>query len=368
MMADNHVWKWLAESIAADVAIAVCQEPGSNELHCFSRDNTNPRPATFEIGEWLQPYADRVTLYEIPEIGWIPEAYKVSEVQKTRENGESKTKDSAGTDRRKPDGRAMGREEYLQAVEEIAAGCRRRGGKTVFSRIITGENPSLDIADAARKLFAAFPDTMRFCYNIPGKGCCMGATPETLLDVNLRSGVVATMALAGTRPASEASWDDKNLRENRFVSDFIANTFRSFGIAPAVSEPYTIGYGTRLQHLRCDISGTLTNAADFPLLLDALNPTPALCGYPREDAINDIREFETYSRGCYGGFVALNRPGERFRAYVNLRSCCINPRTPHQFRIYAGGGIVGDSEAQKEWDETCGKAEALMRLLSPDKL
>lgn len=254
-------------------------------------------------------------------------------------------------------------EEYCRRVTRIAERCRRRDGKTVYSRVLAGDNPDLDIAAAAEELFDRFPGTFRFLYYTPETGCWLGASPETLLDADTSRGTFSTAAFAGTRPINLASqpWDEKNLRENLFVADFFRERFTSLGLPYSISRPTTVDYGP-VQHLCRDISGTL--GAPVSRIIDAINPTPALCGTPSEEAIADISEFEPQPRLCYGGFVAV-ASGSRYRAFVNLRCARIAP--DGRFNIYAGGGITALSDPRAEFRETTAKASVLLSILESRK-
>lgn len=259
-------------------------------------------------------------------------------------------------------GSVSSRLKYLEAAEGIIASCRQRGGKTVFSRIIEGKNLNLSPLETLAHLSALFPTSLGFLFYTPETGCWIGATPETLLNFDYTTRRVETMAYAGTRPfAGNAPWDTKNLRENQFVADHIVDKFRAFGVEPDVSEPYSSSYGN-IQHLRRDISAILPESVDFTELLDALNPTPALCGTPTEAAIADINRYESAPRGCYGGFVALHLPGKFFRSWVCLRCAQLYP--DGSFEIHSGGGITSDSIPLSEFRETQAKAAPLLHLLN----
>lgn len=376
----DTVLRAAAKCLRSSIPFAVCHLPGEECLDFFCglethiTDPSKYNPAvnkTFEIGPWLAPWADRISL------GNRLTAESVANI-----NGSGKSSFPGGLSTSPavfhPD-REISKEEYIAAVSAITGRCHARNGKTVYSRVISGENPSLDIPAAARKLFNTFPDSFGFLYYTPMTGCWLGATPETLLDFDLDTRRVSTMAFAGTRPASagDTPWDDKNLLENQFVADYICDKFRLLGIDPEVSDPYTVRYGV-IQHLRRDISATLPVHIGYPELLDLLNPTPAICGVPRDNALTDIKDFEPHTRGCYGGFVGISRNCPQntaqevgatdqhngFKSFVNLRSARISLSPGHHFEILAGGGILSGSDPASEWAETEAKASRLLSILS----
>lgn len=304
----------------------------------------NQEDLFFEIGEWLAPYSRRITITNPLPITPTPT------VPLSNKNSHSV-----------PLSKDDDKEQYLKAAEAIIESCRAREGKTVFSRTIQGVNPALSPTAAASRLATIFPDALAFLFSTPQTGCWIGATPETLLNYDYRTRRVETMAYAGTRPfAGDAPWDTKNLRENQFVADHIVEKFRSFGIEPMVSAPYSSPYGA-LQHLRRDITAVLPDNVDYWQLLDAINPTPALCGTPTEAAIADINSHETTPRRCYGGFVAIHKPGDFFRSFVCLRCARIYP--DGRFEIHTGGGLTPDSIPISEYRETEAKAASILQTL-----
>lgn len=375
-----------AKCLWLGIPFAVCHLPGEEELDFFCGiDRLTPRPRifhygeskSFEIGPWLTPWNERIS------IGNHLTALQVA--SSVFPGDHIPTSLFTPHPRFKPD-RVISQQEYLAAVAAIASRCGERDGKTVYSRVIPGENPLLDIPEAARQLFNTFPDSFGFLYYTPMTGCWLGASPETLLDFDIDTRRVATMAFAGTRPASaeDTPWDNKNLRENQFVADYIRDKFRQLGIEPEVSDPYTVRYGV-IQHLRRDITATLPTHIDFPQLLDLLNPTPALCGTPLADAVADIKRYEQHTRGCYGGFVGIRQnyhtdtpweyPDEDipykcrgFKSYVNLRSARLSTAPDGRFEIIAGGGIIAPSDPATEWLETEAKASRLLSILTSPRL
>lgn len=157
------------------------------------------------------------------------------------------------------------------------------------------------------------------------------------------------------------------------MADYIRDKFRSLGIEPEISEPQTVRYGI-IQHLRRDITAVLPDGIDYSRLLDLINPTPALCGSPLEDALKDISDFELHTRDCYGGFIGIRRTtpaseayiekADSFRSFVNLRSARIFLQPYGYFEILAGGGLLHGSDPLSEWAETKSKASRLLSILS----
>jgi len=326
--------------------------PGSKSLSFLADDGIQQSNGScdeiFEIGPWLSPYSGRISIRgNLSAEGLI-----------SRDLPPLKSSDKFIPSE------TILEKEYISAVRQIIENCRLRNGKTVYSRVIAGCNPTLDIPMAAIQLFDIFPDTFGFLYHTPQTGCWLGATPETLLSYDSRSRIARTMAYAGTRQfAGDIPWDAKNIEENLFVADHIVSRFEDAGITADVSAPYSSPYGN-LQHLRRDITAKLPTDTDFSRLLDAINPTPALCGTPTDDAIADISRFERHDRRCYGGFIAIHHPNKSFHSFVNLRSARLSLDGSGRFEIIVGGGIISSSNPASEWAETEAKASRLLSILS----
>lgn len=336
------------------IDFAVCLMPGETVPHIFIPslpDQGKTRGTVFEIGPWLKPYAERITIDGETD---LKTAFPFLEMIPTTPDSDNAPNEGIPV-------RSTTRESYLADVSKVIDSCRHRGGKTVFSRVICGETQPNSWPKVFSALCESFPETFRFIFHSRLTGGWIGATPETLLDVDTTNGCFRTMAFAGTRAiaAHHAHWDEKNIRENRYVSDYLTEKINSLGMEANVGEPTTVAYGSNIEHLCRHITGSLPSGTEFQPLLDAINPTPALCGSPLADAVGDLSLHERHERGCYGGFVALH-DNRRFNSFVTLRCCAFNQS---RFAIYAGGGITPDSIPENEWDETEAKSLFFRRYL-----
>lgn len=266
--------------------------------------------------------------------------------------------------------------------------------KVVLSRLIA-EPARTHPVDIASEYFSRFPDTFRAMYFTQETGLWITATPELLLSdtaigPTTESGQRNTttpdslpeddlmpvsrfesMALAGTRSKSVTGqcgeeWDYKNTLEHDTVLDFITSTFRKNGLEPQVSEGRPVSFGD-IEHKMHRI--TATGRCNSLHLVDELSPTPALAGMPLRRAIPFIAKSERHNRDCYGGMVGTVA-GEELMAYVNIR-CAMMANEPdddgkRMVNIFAGGGIMGDSDYRAEWREAASKAMPLYRLVNPD--
>ncbi len=235
--------------------------------------------------------------------------------------------------------------------------------KVIASRIIL-KNDSIDIKRSFLNLERAYPQAFVFLFFSPETGGWIGASPELLLESN--NSELSTYALAGTRPAgTDAAWDEKNLKEQRIVCNYIVDVFKSNGLTPICSGIETKEAGN-VEHLLNKISASRQSTTDVDKLLINLSPTPALSGYPKEEAMKLISEIERQPRGFYGGFIGPYDNDEDFTFFVNLRSIRF---TDNGYYMQVGGGITALSNPDDEWMETENKSLSILRklILSGDK-
>ena len=268
----------------------------------------------------------------------------------------------AGSNERSSDksGRDAHMDLVMKAVEEIRCGSAK---KIVVSRKEEIPYTGPDPVSVFLRLASLYPKAYNYIWFHPQVGLWTGASPETLVEIEDRAFV--TMSLAGTRRMDEnknAAWGDKELHEQQMVTDLIRKELGS--MLEHVGEPFTEQAG-HLLHLRTDIRGKLQGESQISDLIGRLHPTAAICGLPREKALEFIRSNEGYSREYYTGFLGeVNYPAEESaHLFVNLRCMQLFPNE-NKVRIYVGGGITASSEAEKEWEETCAKSETMKRVFS----
>ncbi len=192
-------------------------------------------------------------------------------------------------------------------------------------------------------------------------GSWLIATPEPLFC--MRDDLCHTVALAGTMPYNNETapphWNKKNKEEQAIVAHFIRKELQPFANELIVSATHTLQSGN-IQHLCTNFTFRLRPEADQRTLIAQLHPTPAVCGMPRNEALQRILTIETEPRTYYAGFSGpFNLRGET-SLYVTLR--CMH-FTEEQSTLYAGGGIMPNSNEQEEWEETIRKMQTMLQLL-----
>lgn len=235
-----------------------------------------------------------------------------------------------------------------------------RLGKCVAARVIVREG-RIDLRETFLSLCNAYPEAFVFCFHTSVTGTWIGASPETLLIK--KGNTLTSMALAGTRPVGTGGeWDKKNIEEQQVVSGFISDTLIENGFMPQSGDTHTYAAGP-VEHIRTVFTAhdvvsdketclhkSLKTAFD-------LSPTPALAGYPRAGSMEAIAANEDFERGYYGGFCGPVTADGDFSFFVNLRSMRI---LPDRLCVYAGGGIMKDSDPAAEWEETERKAQTCL--------
>ena len=208
------------------------------------------------------------------------------------------------------------------------------------------------------RLFIALVDTEK-------SGCWLTATPEILLDghgTDWRTIALAgTMKLEGDQLDGEGetlTWSTKNIQEQRIVATYITECLELFTGDFREEGPRTVR-AANLVHLRSDFTFKLADNNKIGDLLQALHPTPAVCGLPKREAFKFIVKNEHTPRRYYSGFMGPVAQ-EDTHLYVSLRCMNIDGDVCH---LYAGGGLLKDSVEEQEWLETEAKMETMKKLL-----
>ena len=208
------------------------------------------------------------------------------------------------------------------------------------------------------RLFIALVET-------PQSGCWLTATPEILLDGNCQDwrtiALAGTMKLEGDQLNGEGetlTWSTKNIQEQRIVATYITECLEQFTSDFREEGPRTVR-AANLVHLRSDFTFKLADNEHIGDVLQALHPTPAVCGLPKREAFNFIVKNEHTPRRYYSGFMGPLQMDDT-HLYVSLRCMNIEGKNCH---LYAGGGLLKDSTEEQEWQETEAKMETMRRLL-----
>ena len=249
-----------------------------------------------------------------------------------------------------------------QAVNAISAGALE---KVVLARKVEVEAAEeIHQGELARRLFEAYPGCFVFCFED-----LVGASPELL--VRRLEDVVDSVPLAGstrrgTSPAEDLELgrqlqaSHKNLAEHALAVETVMNKLAPF-CSELVREPEpSLLLLANLQHLSTKVQGRLAGSPNALVLAGALHPTAAVCGVPQDRALEMIRELEHFDRGRYSGPVGwMDSSGDGEWA-IALRCALI---TGARAELYAGAGIVAESDPVDELEETTLKLLAVLDTL-----
>jgi menaquinone-specific isochorismate synthase len=242
--------------------------------------------------------------------------------------------------------------------------------KVVLSRVCELRSKErIDVCRALSYLNQQYRECTRFLFEPRPYHAFYGATPELLIQTS--GSQLRTMALAGSmqrsaNPSEDAAMvhqlfnSEKDRHEHALVLNSIRRRLEPFGVQleiPGQPEIYTLSY---IHHLLTPIKGHLRHSIGVLPLVEALHPTPALGGSPRDLALEFIRHAESVPRGWYAGpigWIDANMDGE---FGVGIRSAVAQDR---RVWLYAGAGIVADSDPQKEWLETALKFQPMFSAL-----
>ncbi len=262
-------------------------------------------------------------------------------------------------------------ERWRRNVEEIVAKINNSNlEKMVLSRVCELRAADrIDVTRALAYLNEHYVDCTRFLFEPRPYHAFYGATPELLVDVKGRQ--LQTMALAGSIRRGEDHSEDiamarqlmdaaKDRHEHQLVVDSIRRRLEPFagqlGI-PRQPDILTLSY---IHHLITPVNGQLNEELGVLPLLEILHPTPALGGSPRELALDFIRDVEPVPRGWYAGPIGWINSQMDGQFVVGIRSAIAQDR---RVWLYAGAGIVAESDPRKEWLETSLKFKPMFAAL-----
>ncbi len=229
--------------------------------------------------------------------------------------------------------------------------------KVVLAQSLTATlDGPVDVPETLERLRRKYPNCYRFLFGHESGGTFFGAPPERL--VSKRGQQLETEALAGSVPRGESLESDSEFaatlrdsekvqREHGLVVEAIRDQLEPLAESVTVSEQ-TIRQLATIQHLQTPISATLSDDCHVLDIVEALHPTPAVGGVPPTNAWETIRSTEAFDRGWYAapiGWFDGNGDGE---FAVGLRSAVATDRS---VTLFAGNGIVADSDPAEEWDE-----------------
>lgn len=229
-------------------------------------------------------------------------------------------------------------------------------------------NTAINLDSALGYLAQHYAECYRFLFEPQAQHGFWGATPELLAGVT--GDKIETMALAGSIKRGQTPTEDQDYAEKllndpkeRFEHQLVSDQIQA-KLAPMTDEltvhPTDVYKLENIQHIYTPIEGKLKEPRGILPLVEKLHPTPALGGAPRDKAMQAIADYEPFPRGWYAapiGWIDYKMDGQ---FAVAIRSAMTQS---NRVWLYAGAGIVADSQPQKEWQETALKFRPIMEAL-----
>ena len=274
-----------------------------------------------------------------------------------------------------PDVKAISIEEirpmqWKETVRSAAANIRKgKLEKVVLAREIHLQgSDSFSASRTLLNLKTQQSDSYLFAFEY-GNKCFLGASPERLVKRDGQQ-VYSTCLAGSIRRGNTKEQDDVlgeellNDNKNRIEHDLVVQMIRTameqeceFVQVPTKPELLKTPH---IQHLFTPVVARAGRETSLLRMVERLHPTPALGGYPQEEAVMEIKQIENLDRGWYAGPVGwIDHQGNGEFA-VAIRSGLLNG---DQAKLYAGCGIVGDSDPLSEYEETKMKFKPMLTAL-----
>ncbi|AJQ94807.1 isochorismate synthase [Gynuella sunshinyii] len=244
--------------------------------------------------------------------------------------------------------------------------------KVVLSRILELDlSQAVDCNAILQNLIVQNPAVYQFRIPLGNNNTLIGASPELLVRKQKNS--ITTNPLAGTckRMAdpqqdhlnAQRLWQStKDQHEHRLVIDTLRTQLSPLCDQLDIPAQPELIQTSNLWHLSTRIQATLkepaTNALQIACLL---HPTPALCGSPAVTAKQLIDELEPHDRGLFSGIVGWCDSEGNGEWAVTIRCGLVQAK---RIRLFAGAGIVADSDPESEWQETGAKLGTMLNAFN----
>ncbi|WP_316358134.1 isochorismate synthase [Candidatus Neptunichlamydia sp. REUL1] len=254
---------------------------------------------------------------------------------------------------------------WEREVSEILKGIRQGDSlKVVLARctkIETAEKPS------AYSILKMLQGKNRFAFQFSKDQTFIGNSPETLyrrMDNRIESAAIAGTRARGKSPEENAKLEDallncpKERHELQVVRDTIVSTLSPLCQSLQIDSCKVL-QTPNVQHLHHHIEGALKEGFSDESLINALHPTPAVGGFPKEIAFTEIGKREAFDRGWYAAPIGYISPNQSHHL-VAIRSALVEEDA---IRLFAGTGLVNGSNPSREWDELEHKISQYMGIL-----
>lgn len=266
-------------------------------------------------------------------------------------------------------------DEHSRWIEKVET-ARKLIAEGKFEKIVLARSVEVESkckirpAVLSHNLRQKYPGCFNFMIQTDDDTSFLGATPERL--ASFQKGTLLTEGLAGTAGRGKSAIEDaaiannlmrskKDRSEHDYVVRAIDSSLRPFSYRIEHPRQPRVKKLQNVQHLFTPISASVKSGVKIHQLIEKLHPTPAVGGFPREEASRYIQHIDQVDRGWYAapiGWFNLNGSGE---FAVAIRSALLHKQ---RATLFAGCGIVKDSDPEKEWTETLSKLKPMLDALN----
>jgi menaquinone-specific isochorismate synthase len=253
-----------------------------------------------------------------------------------------------------------------EVVEDLKTGSLKKVVLARELRLLFDHHVKADVI--LENLYKQQRNSFIFAFESNGD-CFIGATPERLVKKQGKN--VFSTCLAGSIRRGKNEEEDnilgqtllndqKNLNEHGFVVEMIKEALEESCEEIILPDKPQLMKIRDIQHLYTPVIGKCQKDASLLLLVERLHPTPALGGLPKKEAVEKIRQVEELDRGYYAGplgWVDYRGNGE---FSVSIRSGLIQGK---EASLFAGCGVVANSDSESEYLETSLKFTPMLRAL-----
>ena len=197
----------------------------------------------------------------------------------------------------------------------------------------------------------------------------VGSSPEIL--VRLEDDLITVRPIAGTRPRgknenednileNELRNDPKELAEHLMLIDLGRNDAGKVSKVGSIklTDKMIIEKYSHVMHMVSNVTGSIEKKLGMMDVLKSTFPAGTVSGAPKIRAIDIIYELESIKRGIYAGAIGYLGWNGNMDTAIAIRTCVIKDG---KLNIQCGAGIVNDSIAESEWEETLNKGKAIVQ-------
>ncbi len=254
------------------------------------------------------------------------------------------------------------KDEFFQQAQRVIKEIQAGGySKVVLSRVKCATvGNGFHGSEIFGRLCDLYPDAFVYVFRVKGQ-CWIGATPEPFLCSE--GNRMTTVSLAGTRPYHESNksvehWNNKQRLEQEIVTKQIEAILSDFNISDCTKNGPFVKRAGNVLHLCTSFGFPFESVAlHLNAFINALHPTAAVCGIPKEKSLTLIKTVESHDREFYAGFLGPVGFDAGLNLFVNLRCMKVFDR---EVALFVGGGLTSESVVRDEWEETELKAETLL--------